>query len=86
MVCESLGYLVDRVVRTRSHRRPDRCSRQEEAQRLGRVMRPKASGGEAFFYTIVARDTVDQMFALNRQRFLAEQGYDYDIIDAWELG
>ena len=60
-------------------------SRQEEAQRLGRIMRPKAAGGEAHFYTIVARDTVDQMFALNRQRFLAEQGYHYDIIDSWEL-
>ena len=56
-------------------------SRQEEAQRLGRVMRPKADGGQAHFYTIVTRDTVDQGFALNRQRFLAEQGYTYDIVD-----
>ena len=60
-------------------------SRQEEAQRLGRIMRPKADHGQASFYTIVTRDTVDQTFALNRQRFLAEQGYDYSIIDAAEL-
>ncbi|KMM45909.1 helicase, partial [Cellulomonas sp. A375-1] len=50
-------------------------SRQEEAQRLGRIMRPKASGRTAHFYTVVARDTVDQDFAAHRQRFLAEQGY-----------
>ncbi len=56
-------------------------SRQEEAQRLGRIMRPKAGGGQASFYTIVTRDTVDQTFAMNRQRFLAEQGYDYQIDD-----
>ena len=56
-------------------------SRQEEAQRLGRIMRPKQSGGQAHFYTIVTRDTVDQQFAANRQRFLAEQGYDYRIVD-----
>ncbi|MEO6122972.1 MAG: DEAD/DEAH box helicase [Ilumatobacteraceae bacterium] len=57
-------------------------SRQEEAQRLGRIMRPKADGGQANFYTIVTRDTVDQTFASNRQRFLAEQGYDYIVSDA----
>jgi len=57
-------------------------SRQEEAQRLGRIMRPKADGGQARFYTVVARDTVDQTFALYRQRFLAEQGYAYDVVDA----
>ncbi len=57
-------------------------SRQEEAQRLGRVLRPKADGGSARFYTVVARDTVDQDFAANRQRFLAEQGYAYRIVDA----
>ena len=56
-------------------------SRQEEAQRLGRIMRPKADGGQASFYTIVTAETVEQSFALNRQRFLAEQGYSYDIID-----
>ncbi|WP_248960773.1 DNA repair helicase XPB [Sphaerisporangium perillae] len=57
-------------------------SRQEEAQRLGRVLRPKASGGGARFYSVVSRDTVDQDFAAHRQRFLAEQGYAYQIIDA----
>ncbi|MEU1388736.1 MULTISPECIES: DNA repair helicase XPB [unclassified Nonomuraea] len=57
-------------------------SRQEEAQRLGRVLRPKADGGGARFYTVVSRDTVDQEFAAHRQRFLAEQGYAYQIIDA----
>ncbi len=57
-------------------------SRQEEAQRLGRVLRPKADGRGARFYTIVARDTVDADFAAHRQRFLAEQGYAYRIIDA----
>ncbi|WP_281640288.1 DNA repair helicase XPB, partial [Aurantimicrobium minutum] len=56
-------------------------SRQEEAQRLGRLLRPKKSGFTATFYTLVARDTVDQDYALNRQRFLAEQGYSYEIID-----
>jgi DNA excision repair protein ERCC-3 len=57
-------------------------SRQEEAQRLGRLLRPKQSGLTASFYTLVARDTVDQDFAQNRQRFLAEQGYSYTILDA----
>ncbi len=57
-------------------------SRQEEAQRLGRVLRPKADGGSARFYSVVARDTLDQDFAAHRQRFLAEQGYAYRIIDA----
>ncbi len=57
-------------------------SRQEEAQRLGRILRPKADGRGARFYSLVARDTVDQDFAQNRQRFLAEQGYAYRIIDA----
>jgi DNA excision repair protein ERCC-3 len=57
-------------------------SRQEEAQRLGRILRPKSDGRTARFYSIVARDTVDQDFAQNRQRFLAEQGYAYGIIDA----
>jgi DNA excision repair protein ERCC-3 len=60
-------------------------SRQEEAQRLGRLLRPKQSGFTATFYTLVARDTVDQDFALNRQRFLAEQGYSYEIVDAHTL-
>lgn len=57
-------------------------SRQEEAQRLGRLMRPKADGRTARFYTIVVRDTVDTDFAAKRQRFLAEQGYAYRILDA----
>jgi DNA excision repair protein ERCC-3 len=60
-------------------------SRQEEAQRLGRLLRPKADGRSASFYTLIARDTVDQDFAQNRQRFLAEQGYSYEIIDAHDL-
>ncbi|MGV8885285.1 MAG: DNA repair helicase XPB [Microbacteriaceae bacterium] len=60
-------------------------SRQEEAQRLGRLLRPKESGLTASFYTLVARDTVDQDFAQNRQRFLAEQGYSYTILDADSL-
>jgi DNA excision repair protein ERCC-3 len=57
-------------------------SRQEEAQRLGRLMRPKADGRTAHFYSVVARDTVDADFAAHRQRFLAEQGYSYTIVDA----
>jgi DNA excision repair protein ERCC-3 len=60
-------------------------SRQEEAQRLGRLLRPKADGRAANFYTLITRDTVDQDFAQNRQRFLAEQGYSYEIIDAHDL-
>ncbi len=60
-------------------------SRQEEAQRLGRIMRPKADGRTAHFYAVVARDTVDQEFAAHRQRFLAEQGYAYRIVDAEDV-
>lgn len=60
-------------------------SRQEEAQRLGRLLRPKADGRTAHFYTVVARDTVDAELAAHRQRFLAEQGYAYQIIDAQDL-
>lgn len=60
-------------------------SRQEEAQRLGRVLRPKADGRAARFYSVVARDTIDQEFAAHRQRFLAEQGYAYRIVDADDL-
>ena len=60
-------------------------SRQEEAQRLGRLLRPKEDGRSASFYTLIARDTVDQDFAQNRQRFLAEQGYSYEILDAESL-
>lgn len=57
-------------------------SRQEEAQRLGRVLRPKSDGRQSFFYTVVSRDTVDTEYASHRQRFLAEQGYAYRIVDA----
>jgi DNA excision repair protein ERCC-3 len=60
-------------------------SRQEEAQRLGRILRPKADGSIAYFYTIVTRDTRDQEFSANRQLFLTEQGYRYLIEDAEEL-
>ena len=60
-------------------------SRQEEAQRLGRLLRPKSDGKTARFYTIVSRDTVDADFAQNRQRFLAEQGYAYRIVDADDI-
>ncbi|MEU2945774.1 DNA repair helicase XPB [Nocardiopsis alba] len=60
-------------------------SRQEEAQRLGRVLRPKADGRTARFYAVVARDTLDQDYAAHRQRFLAEQGYAYRITDAADL-
>ncbi len=57
-------------------------SRQEEAQRLGRLLRPKADRRTARFYAVVARDTVDAEYAAHRQRFLAEQGYGYTIVDA----
>jgi DNA excision repair protein ERCC-3 len=57
-------------------------SRQEEAQRLGRVLRPKTDGRQAHFYAVVARDTIDTEYAAHRQRFLAEQGYAYTIVDA----
>jgi len=60
-------------------------SRQEEAQRLGRLLRPKSDSRKASFYTLITRDTVDQDFAQNRQRFLAEQGYAYQILDAEHL-
>lgn len=60
-------------------------SRQEEAQRLGRILRPKADGGGAFFYSVVARDTLDAEYAAHRQRFLAEQGYGYRIVDSFDL-
>ena len=60
-------------------------SRQEEAQRLGRILRPKNDGRTAHFYAVVARDTLDQDFAAHRQRFLAEQGYAYTILDAEDV-
>src|SRR5262249_45976454 len=55
-------------------------SRQEEAQRLGRILRPKRHGLLAHFYSLVTRDTKDQEFAANRQLFLTEQGYSYEIL------
>jgi DNA excision repair protein ERCC-3 len=61
-------------------------SRQEEAQRLGRLLRPKADGRPAHFYTVVTRDTRDQDFSANRQLFLTEQGYRYTIQDAESAG
>jgi DNA excision repair protein ERCC-3 len=60
-------------------------SRQEEAQRLGRLLRPKGDGRQAHFYSVVARDTLDTDYAAHRQRFLAEQGYGYRIVDADDL-
>jgi DNA excision repair protein ERCC-3 len=60
-------------------------SRQEEAQRLGRLLRPKQDRSAARFYAIVSRDTVDADFAQHRQRFLAEQGYAYRIVDADDI-
>ena len=57
-------------------------SRQEEAQRLGRILRPKVDGRQARFFAVVSRDTNDQEFAARRQRFLAEQGYAYTIVDS----
>lgn len=60
-------------------------SRQEEAQRLGRILRPKSDGRTAHFYAIISRDTQDQEFAAHRQRFLAEQGYAYRIVDAEDV-
>ncbi|WP_433801714.1 DNA repair helicase XPB [Actinomycetospora sp. CA-084318] len=60
-------------------------SRQEEAQRLGRLLRPKADGRQAHFYSVVSRDSVDADYAAHRQRFLAEQGYAYRIVDADDI-
>lgn len=60
-------------------------SRQEEAQRLGRLLRPKSDGREARFYTLVTRDSIDADYAVHRQRFLAEQGYAYHLMDEVDL-
>jgi len=60
-------------------------SRQEEAQRLGRILRPKPSGEIAYFYTLVTRDTREQDFAHHRQMFLTEQGYSYNVMDGAAL-
>ena len=61
-------------------------SRQEEAQRLGRILRPKTGRNQAHFYTLVSRDTAEQDFALKRQLFLCEQGYAYSIVNGEDLG
>jgi DNA excision repair protein ERCC-3 len=61
-------------------------SRQEEAQRLGRVLRPKQNGSLAHFYTLITRDTREQEFGMNRQLFLIEQGYSYNIMDWHPFG
>jgi len=60
-------------------------SRQEEAQRLGRILRPKPDGRQAYFYTIVSKETIDQDYSANRQRFLTEQGYRYLIFYGEEI-
>jgi DNA excision repair protein ERCC-3 len=60
-------------------------SRQEEAQRLGRILRPKEDEGRARFYTLVSRDTREMDFAHHRQLFLTEQGYSYEILDESDL-
>ena len=60
-------------------------SRQEEAQRLGRILRPKSGGEVAHFYTLVTRDTRELDFAHHRQLFLTEQGYSYSILDSGDL-
>ncbi len=60
-------------------------SRQEEAQRLGRILRPKEGESPARFYTLVSRDTREMDFAHHRQLFLTEQGYSYEIMDETDL-
>lgn len=60
-------------------------SRQEEAQRLGRILRPKSDGSAAVFYSVVTLGSRDQEFAQKRQLFLTEQGYTYDIVEAGSL-
>jgi DNA excision repair protein ERCC-3 len=61
-------------------------SRQEEAQRLGRILRPKAVGSGAVFYSVVTLNSRDQDFAQRRQLFLTEQGYTYEIVEEKDLG
>jgi DNA excision repair protein ERCC-3 len=60
-------------------------SRQEEAQRLGRILRPKSGENVAYFYTVVSGDSVEQDYAQKRELFLTEQGYNYTIIDGETL-
>jgi DNA excision repair protein ERCC-3 len=57
-------------------------SRQEEAQRLGRILRPKSDGSAAWFYAVVSLDSREQEFAQKRQLFLTEQGYAYEIVES----
>jgi DNA excision repair protein ERCC-3 len=57
-------------------------SRQEEAQRLGRILRPKGDGRTAHFFTLVSRDTREEAFAHHRKLFLTEQGYSYQVVIA----
>ncbi|ARU62573.1 helicase [Tumebacillus avium] len=61
-------------------------SRQEEAQRIGRILRPNKDGSTSYFYTVVTRDTVDREMANHRQLFLTEQGYTYHVLNAEEIG
>jgi DNA or RNA helicases of superfamily II len=61
-------------------------SRQEEAQRLGRLLRPKAGANQALFYTLVSDETVELEFGMRRHRFLVQQGYEYEIVDAENVG
>ncbi len=60
-------------------------SRQEEAQRLGRVLRPKGDRNVSYFYSLISKDSTEQEFARNRQLFLTEQGYSYSILDAADV-
>lgn len=60
-------------------------SRQEEAQRLGRILRPKKNDQKAWFYSLVTKETQDQIYAVNRQLFLTEQGYQYRILNSDQL-
>jgi DNA excision repair protein ERCC-3 len=57
-------------------------SRQEEAQRLGRILRPKVNN-VSYFYSLTTRDSIEEQYSHNRQRFLTEQGYSYEI-DFWK--
>jgi len=54
-------------------------SRQEEAQRLGRILRPKEKGNDAVFYSVISNESSEERFSHNRQLFLTEQGYEYFI-------
>ncbi|MBI4977598.1 MAG: helicase-associated domain-containing protein [Spirochaetes bacterium] len=61
-------------------------SRQEEAQRLGRVLRPKPGENKSFFFSVITTDSKEEEFAHKRQLFLTEQGYSYEIVEAKDLG